>query len=467
MADDRFEPCRCGDPGNHVEGPTTGDYYLICLAYTETRCGQEDVYGHLCGDACTTATDRPYVREGVTVRAIALSVTEPLPDSRAVPFSRIHLRSRLASALFAQEVHHAAGSLISKAGLGEDAWCLGSALAGDDCVPLAVLARSGNTNVFLDAWSVRRERIEAPSRRYWAWRMRMRPWDVFLAQVLQFQCQLAGIAVAHPHPGELDDPCAPHIAVVDEAQSLLEEIRRYYTQGLAQHDPAVVTSDHPIALAGGLERIDQVHDQLGRVLKGVYQSPRDRVLIDGGIVELPSAGYLPVDNASTLSVNDQVRRLLGGGLDLRFCVVRPDYVAHALEEAQHMDRISLTYGLDHLDDRPKVDILVPDGSIAVGNARSATRSTPASRSASPRPPPTRSVASSTFSPQRTSRIRRALSRARRPSRRRRLRPISQTARAGVPPRCAGARRSTAAARNPSSSERWAARRMVQSTPTAG
>ena len=368
VADDRFEPCGCADPGAHVEGPATGDYYLICLAYAESRCGQEDVYGHLCGDACATATDRPYIREGVTVRAIPLSVTEQLPDSRAVPFSRIHLRSRLASALFAQEVRLAAGSLISKAGLGEDAWCLGSALGGDDCVPLAVLARSGNTNVFLDAWSVRRERIEAPSRRYWAWRMRMRPWDVFLAQVLQFQCQLAGIAVAHPRPGELDDPCAPHIAVVDEAQGLLQEIRRYYTTSLAQRDPAVLTSEHPIALAGGLQRIDEVHDQLGKILKGVYQAPRDRVLIDGGIVELPSAGYLPVDNASAVSVNDQVRRLLGGGLDLRFCVVRPDFVAHALEEAQHMDRISLTYGLDHPDDRPKVDILVPDGSIAVADA---------------------------------------------------------------------------------------------------
>ena len=40
---------------------------------------------------------------------------------------------------------------------------------------------------------------------------------------------------------------------------------------------------------------------------------------------------------------------------------RPDFVAHALEEAQHMDRISLTRGLDNTEALEEVDILVPDG----------------------------------------------------------------------------------------------------------
>jgi len=51
------------------------------------------------------------------------------------------------------------------------------------------------------------------------------------------------------------------------------------------------------------------------------------------------------------------------GVDLRFCVVRPDYVAHALEEAQHMERISLLQGLDDPMNKPEVDILVPNGEI--------------------------------------------------------------------------------------------------------
>jgi hypothetical protein len=50
------------------------------------------------------------------------------------------------------------------------------------------LRRAGNTTLFLDAWIGRRERIDTPAKRYWQWRMAMRPWDMFLAQILQFQC---------------------------------------------------------------------------------------------------------------------------------------------------------------------------------------------------------------------------------------------------------------------------------------
>lgn len=86
-------------------------------------------------------------------------------------------------------------------------------------------------------------------------------------------------------------------------------------------------------------------------------------MINCGIVEVPSAGYLPVSISSTISVNEQVQRLFGEGVDLRFCVVRPDFVAHALEEAQHMQRICLLSGLDDPAKKPQVDVLVPDGEI--------------------------------------------------------------------------------------------------------
>jgi hypothetical protein len=65
----------------------------------------------------------------------------------------------------------------------------------------------------------------------------------------------------------------------------------------------------------------------------------------------------------TVSVNQQVRGMMGKGVDLRFCVVRPDYVPHALEEAQHMDRISLIEGLDDPNRKPAVDVLIPNGEI--------------------------------------------------------------------------------------------------------
>ena len=115
------------------------------------------------------------------------------------------------------------------------------------------------------------------------------------------------------------------------------------------------------ALAGLSEKIQSV-------LRAAVTpaAPTDRVLIRGGIIELPSAGYLPIATGISVNVNDQVRALLGEGLDLRFCIVRPDYVAHALETAQHMERISLLQGLDNPDDKPKVDILVPDGHVVQG-----------------------------------------------------------------------------------------------------
>jgi hypothetical protein len=80
-------------------------------------------------------------------------------------------------------------------------------------------------------------------------------------------------------------------------------------------------------------------------------------------VELPPAGYLPIDASSMLAVNDQVRRLLGSGLDLRFCTARPDEIRLALERARHLDRIPLTDS-NSMDGKPKVDVLVPDGTPA-------------------------------------------------------------------------------------------------------
>lgn len=55
--------------------------------------------------------------------------------------------------------------------------------------------------------------------------------------------------------------------------------------------------------------------------------------------------------------------MMGEGVNLRFCVCRPDYIAHALEEAQHMERISLIQGLDNPLNKPDVEILVPNGLI--------------------------------------------------------------------------------------------------------
>jgi hypothetical protein len=349
-------------PAQPVEGT---ELYLIVLSHAEAFCGTEDVYGKLCEEACVTSTQRPFLVEGIAVRAVPLTLSTALARSTAVALTGVHLRSRVASAYFAGEAAQVA-SLISRDGLASGAWCLGAAALGGTGVPVAVLARSGGTTVFLDAWTARRERMEAPPRQYWAWRMAMRPWPAFLAQVLQFQCQLRSLFQAGGPVGE-PDPCAEVRGVARDASAAVAELMDYYgtvSERLATFrslaPTAAVAAELP-ALKGGLAGLKILKDRLEVAVQVPAQL--GRVLIRGGIIELPPAGYLPVAPGSALTANQQVRQLLGEGVSLRFCVVRPDYVPHALEEAQHLERISLLEGLDDPRSKPEVDVLVPDGQI--------------------------------------------------------------------------------------------------------
>lgn len=349
------------EPGTVAEGAT---FYLISICHAEALCGEEDVYGKLCAPACSGATARPYTLEGVAVRALPLDLASVLPASPAspVPLTGKHLRSRVAAAYFADERRRVA-SLISEGGLKSAAWCHGAAADAAGCVPLGLLARAGAVTLFLDTWTVRRERIEAPPRRYWAAVMAMRPWDVFLAQVLQFQCQLACCVAGQP-PQPPGDPCG-------EAQELL---RRTAEQlALLIRDAAPPAAVAAAGLAGGAggaaagkldyQRLEEIRGRLADAAETAAAPVTERRLLHCGIVELPSAGYLPIDPRSQLTVNQQVFGMMGESVDLRFCVVRPDFVPHAFEEAQHMDRISLLRGYDQPNDKPRVDILVPDGEL--------------------------------------------------------------------------------------------------------
>lgn len=324
--------------------PRDTSLYLITVGYAEALCGEDDVFGKLCQDACAGSTDRPYAVEGLVFRAIPLLLGTPLATSTAVALGPVHARSLVASAYYADE-KAALPHLLSAAGLRSSTWCKGALLFCGDAVPLAVLSRSGAQTLFLDAWIARRERMEESPRRYWAMRMAMRPWNIYLAQILQFQCQLADLLRGQDSPGSAQDPCA---GALSKAADLLAGIKEAIGDAGGQ---------------AGAEAIKALEDYLSQATTDITSLPGERMLIEGGIVELPPAGYLPVSPTSLMTVNDQVRRLVGEGLDLRFCVVRPDFVGHALEEAQHMDRISLLAGLDDPDQKPEVDVLVPDGEI--------------------------------------------------------------------------------------------------------
>jgi hypothetical protein len=339
---------------------STDETYLIVLSHIEAYCGEEDVYGKLCSEACISSTQRTHIVEGIQITAIPLNLTEALKLSTAVALSQKHLRSRISSAFFAQEQGSIA-SLITEQGLNANTWCLGAESLTGQGLPIALVSRSGATTVFLDAWSVRRERMETPPQLYWAARMGMRSGRVFLAQMLQFQCQLKEcLGNFDPEqPPLATDPCVDEKQLLQTAATDMQQLLSYYTDVSAK---LVEVSTLPLASVASLD-VAALQSSINRLQAATSVVVSQQLLIDCGIVELPSAGYLPVVAESSLTINEQVRNLLGTGVDLRFCSVRPDYVHHAIEEAQHMQRICLLSGLDDAGNMQDVDILVPDGVI--------------------------------------------------------------------------------------------------------
>jgi len=242
------------------------------------------------------------MRFGIVVQARPLRLRRGLQFPKALNLTSRHLRSQVASAFFADE-RTEVGSLIAAHGLAQNTWCLGADYLGQGCVPIALIARSGEKTLFLDAWTVRRERIEPPPRRYWAWRMAMRPWDVYLAHILQFQCQLHEVLGQAPEVLNLPTPCAGQREVLDEASKYLREVEDSYEKhvtALAARVPRAAGVDDvaTFRLTGGISALSAIRGRLADALQRVAGGAGQRVLITGGIVELPSAGYLPVDPAS-------------------------------------------------------------------------------------------------------------------------------------------------------------------------
>lgn len=354
-----FGPCTIAaapqGPGTILDATT---FYLVTAHHLEAYCGEEDVFGKLCSEACVSSTQRSHVVEGVTFRATP--ITLELKQS-SLPFTGCHLRNRAASALFALE-RRALAPLVNDHGVLSPLWCHGASPFAGDGVPLALLGRSGGTTAFLDVWAARRERIDTPPKQYWAARMAMRSTRIYWAQVFQFQCQLeCCLADAAEEPtGPVDNgPCGPQRALLRGAADQMRKLLTYYA-ATAKALPGSLEPGGPLDAPFDVKALEA---QIGEIAAAGASGPSDRVLVDCGIVEVPSAGYLPVAPSSEITVNDQVRALLGPGVDLRFCIVRPDFVPHALEEAHHMERICLISGIEDPTAKPEVDVLVPNGAI--------------------------------------------------------------------------------------------------------
>lgn len=357
-----FDDCLEAKPGFTESSGL--NLYEITVGPVEGLCGNEAVYGKLCESACVSSSQHPYWREGVVLRLRPISLK--LPVSSAIPFSSTHLRNRVASAYFAAEPWLTPPAL-SAAGLASDLWCNPASLYGRDEVVIGLLARDGGVNRVIDAWSGRRERMDTQARSYWQGRMAMRPWNVFVAQILQFQCQLAGLFDGTGGVINPPDDCEALRQLLDKTRKEIEALHKKYSTGtqkiLKQFGEKALKKDaQSVAdqVKASYAELYEISETLNKAELGQGALPKNRLLLNAGFVELPPAGYLPVVPGKQ-SLQEQLSRMFGEGVRLHYHAVRRDEIAHLVEEAQHMERISLTRGLDDASRIEDVEIFVPDG----------------------------------------------------------------------------------------------------------
>jgi hypothetical protein len=334
-----------------------GGTWVIELVARDEPFGDETVFGALCDDPCADAgaSTRPYVAELVEVR---LHRFNPGEIGGSKPTER---RSLVASAWFEAERREAGALVVTASNRSQGttgdfsagAWAAPTGLprsetpkgfAEPGTVPIGVLLRVEEGWV-VDAWTARRDRIDTPPRRAWQGRLGMRPWDVFVAQVLQFQVHLAE---EWPRAAATLAGLTNRLLAIEELDEALRTLRS--------------------GLRGGVSKlVGSASDRL----KGHFVAAGEGLgtLVGLGFVELPPAGFLPLpdDQGWTgRSVEEKVKALFNASVDLRFCACRPDFVPHAVEEAQHLDRIPLTGAKQ----KAQVDILVPVDSFRPAEAGS-------------------------------------------------------------------------------------------------
>jgi hypothetical protein len=312
-----------------AQDPTTG-YWVVRACYDDELGGRENRYGNLCDDGCGCdggASIRPFRSEGIRLDVSAQSeagLGEQDPERR---------RGWLASWCFEQERRLAdpwltRGTEAQVVGSRLDReWFRGPAEPTTGCVPLGVLLQVGDRFV-VDTWTARRDLGAGHADSGWRWRLGMRPWNVFMAQVLQFQDQLAAFV-----PG-LANPVVALREVVDSRSPLIES----YLRQEADREEVRKLAYEWASAAEPFERFDATTS-----------------LYEKGFTELPPAGFVPGAD-SEAELERRLDALFDDRVAWRTCSTSADAVARAVDDAQHLDRIPLT----RAKDLPQVDVLVPD-----------------------------------------------------------------------------------------------------------
>lgn len=323
--------------------------YRLTLEPAQALCGFEDVVGNLCERACVNERQRPYQLEGVRLRAQL--ITLPLPALAGLEVGNKHLRSRVASALFARDDAALAPLPDDGGRLQSPLWCTGADLAGGRSITVGYLVRQTGMADFVELWSGRRERMQSQAEAYWQRRTRLRPFPDFIAQVAQFQCQLLRALDGAPAPAPTDGGDCDSLRTAVAA--LKAHIDATASAAVPEGDSAKL-----VANATGPELMQRL-SQFSRLVAPLLLKRLDRLLLDQGIVELPPAGFLPVSSERPLQA--QVQNLVGPGVQLRWCTAPLDAIGHLFQEAQHSARTALTPGLADPTRKPWLQVIVPDG----------------------------------------------------------------------------------------------------------
>lgn len=333
-----------------LPGLPANGYWKIELHWASDTSGSAPAFGSLCADACRDggAVIRPWRDEGVEIRI----VTESLPgfDEIADPGAR---GNWLSSAYFERERNASQPWLVPGLAdaaippLGSREWTDGTPAPDERGVPLAILytpRQATKSGYRLQVWTARRLVDGPAAHATWRGRLAMRPWSVFLAQMLQFECEILDAV------GDTQGPEAAFILDLGAAAQYVDALQKVF--------------DRTVEFVGSVRnaqlRSTQAFRGLDTTVKeavaGPYATGRRRRVSDYvGLTELPPAGYLPVDEHAE-DIPALVASFFGDRIDVRIRSLRADQVTDEVLAAQHRDRIPLSPAGDL---RPRVDVLVP------------------------------------------------------------------------------------------------------------
>lgn len=311
-------------PLGDLETGGANQFWIVEVAAGERQAsGREAAYGTLCDDPCGGGAMQPWLCETVVVRVVSDSMPglelacEELKQNALASLYFERERRSLDPWLTPSAAQQRISSILKRE------WDKGiPAMAPNpSSVPIAALLRIGECWV-LDTWIARRDIGDAPARAGWEGHLGLRPWNIFQAQILQFQAQL------------MQD---------GEGRACVEKPDPRYADAVKKVSTRM--ADFP-PTRGKAAAAFQVVVEAFRDLEEVSQNPCADTEYGASFDELPPSGILAVPYGITSDcVADYFsKRFHNPNVVVSVIVTRADCALRALEEAQHLDRIPLHGG---------------------------------------------------------------------------------------------------------------------------